>query len=148
MKSFSLIELIFVIVIIGILGFVGMQSIPNETPITDAEVLKKLILSKKTNALGYEVYGENNDTCLKITKDYINSEENSSRIKYRFKSTISITGLSNSDKLVCFDYFGRPYDGESEENLSNLLKKLVIITIKYHRREKNLTLYPISGYVE
>jgi len=148
MKAFSLIELIFVIVIMGILSYVGISSIPNETPITDAEVLKKIILNKKTNALGYEVFSENNDTCLKITKDYINSEENFSRVKYRFKSTISVTGLSNSDKLLCFDYLGRPYDGKAEENLSNLLKKLVIITISYHKREKNLTLYPISGYVE
>jgi len=148
MKSFSLIELIFVIVIMGILAFLGMQGIPNETPISDAEVLKKLILTRKTNAIGYEVYGENNDTCLKFTKDYVNSEENASRVKYRFKSDINVTGLSNRDKLVCFDYFGRPYDGKSEENLSNLLKKLVIITIKYHGREKNLTFYPISGYIK
>jgi len=148
MKSFSLIELIFVIVIMGILTFVGMQGIPNETYLSDAEVLKKLILTKKTNALGYEIYGENNETCLKLTKDYILSEENSSKVKYRFKSDINVTGLNNSDKLVCFDYVGRPYDGESEKNLSNLLKNLVIITIKYHRKEKNLTLYPISGYVK
>jgi len=149
MKSFSLVELIFVIVIMGILSFVGMQGIPDETYLSDAQVLKKLIMTKKTNALGYEVYGENNDTCIEINRTYLNDEENRSRIKYKFKSDILITGLSNDKKLICFDEVGRGYDGNvSENNLSNLLRNSVIITVRKNNKEKNLTLYPISGYVK
>jgi prepilin-type N-terminal cleavage/methylation domain-containing protein len=146
MRAFTLIELIFVLVIIGIMAFVGMEFIPNETYISDAQMLKKLILTKKTNALGYKVYGENNDTCLRLNKDYINSEENLSQVKYKFKSDINVSGLENGD-LICFDYKGRPYDGVVEMNLSHLLEKNVTITLKYHTKEINLTLYPISGYV-
>jgi prepilin-type N-terminal cleavage/methylation domain-containing protein len=146
MRAFTLIELIFVLVIIGIMAFVGMEFIPNETYISDAQMLKKLILTKKTNALGYKVYGENNDTCLRLNKDYINSEENLSQVKYKFKSDINVSGLKNGD-LICFDYKGRPYDGVVERNLSHLLEKNVIITLKHHTKEINLTLYPISGYV-
>jgi prepilin-type N-terminal cleavage/methylation domain-containing protein len=145
MRAFSLIELIFVLVIMGILAFVGMQFIPNETPISDAEILKKLILNKKTNALGYKVYEENNDTCIRLNKDYINKEENLSRVKYKFKSAINVLGLSSD--LLCFDYKGRPCNGKCEKNLSNLLKKNVTIMLNYNNKEKNLTLYPISGYV-
>jgi prepilin-type N-terminal cleavage/methylation domain-containing protein len=145
MKAFSLIELIFVLVIMGVLTFIGMQFIPNETPLSDAEVLKKLILNKKTIALGYKIYGENNDTCIRLNKDYINEEENLSRVKYKFKSDISTNGLSSD--LLCFDYKGRPCDGECDENLSSLLTKFVIITLSYNKKEKNLTLYPISGYL-
>jgi len=146
MRAFSLVELIFVLVIMGILVFVGMQFIPNETPLSDKEVLKKLILTKKTNALGYRVYGENNETCIILTKDAINKEENNSRIKYYFKSTIQINGLKNGN-VLCFDYLGRPYDGEVEKDMSNLVKNFVIITLSYKNKEKNLTCYPITGYV-
>jgi len=146
MKAFSLIELIFVIIIMGILTVVGLSFLPNETPLSDAEILKKIILTKKTNALGYKVFTENNDTCLKITQDYINSEENQSKVKYRFKSSITVNGL-NSDSLLCFDYLGRPYDGVVEKNLSNILNKNVTIILSFHNKEKNLTLFPISGYI-
>jgi prepilin-type N-terminal cleavage/methylation domain-containing protein len=145
MRAFSLIELVFVLVIIGILSFVGMQFIPNETPISDAEVLKKLILNKKTNALGYKVFKENNDTCIRLNKTYINDEENKSRVKYKFKSDIKVSGLSSD--LLCFDYKGRPYDGKVDVKMTNLLKKFVIITFNYNNKEINLTLYPISGYI-
>ena len=146
MRAFSLIELIFIIAIMGILTVVGLSFLPNETPLSDTQVLKKIILTKKTNALGYKVFTENNDTCLRITQDYINSEENQSKVKYKFKSSISVNGL-NSDNLLCFDYLGRPYDGVVEENLSNILDKNVTITLTYHNREINLTLFPISGYI-
>ncbi|WP_024791860.1 type II secretion system protein [Lebetimonas sp. JS138] len=145
MRAFSLIELIFVLVIMGILSFVGMQFIPNETPLSDSEILKKLILTKKTNALGYKIFGENNETCIKLTKNDINSEENASRAKYRFKSDIQVSGLSGD--LLCFDYMGRPYDGGVDEKLTHLLKNFVTITLIYKNKEKNLTLYPVSGYV-
>ena len=146
MRAFSLIELIFTIAIMGILTIVGLSFLPNETPLSDAEILKKIILTKKTNALGYKVFSENNDTCLRITQDYINSEENQSKVKYRFKSTISVNGL-NSNSLLCFDYLGRPYNGVVEKNLSNILNNNVIITLNYHNKEMNLTLLPISGFV-
>lgn len=145
MRAFSLIELIFVLVIMGILSFVGMQFIPNETPLSDSEILKKLILTKKTNALGYKVYGENNDTCIRLDRNYINNEENLSRVKYKFKSDIEVEGLSGD--LLCFDYMGRPYDGGVDEKLTHLLKNFVTITLNYKNKEKNLTLYPVSGYV-
>jgi prepilin-type N-terminal cleavage/methylation domain-containing protein len=145
MRAFSLLELIFVLVIIGVLSLIGVQFVPNERPISDAEILKKLILTKKTNAIGYKVFSENNDTCIKLDKNDINNEENISRVKYKFKSDISINGL-NGD-LLCFDYKGRPFDGKVEKNLSNLLKNFVTIILKYKNKEENLTLYPISGYV-
>jgi hypothetical protein len=145
MKAFSLIELIFILVIIGVLSFIGVQFIPNERSISDAEVLKKIILTKKTNALGYKVFTENNDTCIRLNKDFINSEENLSRIKYKFKSDIEVNGLSSD--LLCFDYKGRPYDGVVDKKLSHLLEKNIIIILKYNNKKKSLILYPISGYI-
>jgi competence protein ComGC len=145
MKAFSLIELIFILVIIGVLSFIGVQFIPNERSISDAEVLKKLILTKKTNALGYKVYGENNDTCIRLNKNFINSEENLSRVKYKFKSSIKVNGLSSD--LLCFDYKGRPYDGVVDKKLSHLLEKNVTIILNYNKKKKSLILYPISGYI-
>jgi hypothetical protein len=31
--------------------------------------------------------------------------------------------------------------------MTNLLKNFVTITLRYNRKEKNLTLFPVSGYI-
>jgi len=58
MKAFSLTELIFVIIIMGILSFIGLEFIPNETLNSDVQMLKSEILRKKSDAIGYEYYGK------------------------------------------------------------------------------------------
>jgi prepilin-type N-terminal cleavage/methylation domain-containing protein len=145
MRAFTLLEMVFVLVIIGILSFIGVEYIPNNRPISDSEVLKKLILTKKTNAIGYKTYKENNYTCIELNMTKINEEENLSKVKYRFKSTLTIKGLNGN--IICFDDLGRPYDGAVEINLSNMIKNFVIISLSYKNKEKNFTMYPISGYI-
>ena len=151
MRAFTLIELIFVLVLIGILSTVAIMHMPNNTLVVDTQTLKFLILQKKSNALNFKAdmdnADENKTVCITLTKSALNEEENSSKIRYFYESTISVNGLRNGN-TVCFDEYGRPFDGRVNKDLSNLLTQNVIITLNYRNKEKNITLYKISGDVE
>jgi type II secretory pathway pseudopilin PulG len=148
MKAFTLLELIVIIVIMGILTFLGFEYIPNETLTVDTQMLKAKILQKRSNALGYKFYGNSDYVCITFNKEYLNEEDKNSteKIHYKFKSEIDVKGLNNG-KRICFDDEGRVYDGKIDENLTNLLQTIIIITIKNGEDENNLTLYPITGAV-
>ena len=147
MRAFTLIELIFVIVIMGILTFVGVSYMPDNTLYDDAKELKNLINLKQTYALGYEAnMSDDNDkkkVCITFDKNSLNNEENSSRIKYYFKSDIN-----SNINTVCFDKFGRPFNNSIDMQDDNLLHNNVIITLNYRNQEKNITIFQITGYVE
>jgi len=148
MRAHTLLELIIVLVIMGVLSFVGLQFIPDETLLVDVQMLKQKILQKKSNALGYKMYGSSDYVCVTFDRDYLNSEDNSSaeKVHYTFKSEIKIEGLKNGN-VICFDYLGRAYDGDIDENLTNIVHTNKIIVLKYRDKEQNITLYPITGSV-
>ena len=148
MKAFSLIELIFVIVIMGILIFSVLEFIPDNTLISDKEMLKLKIMQKKSNALGYKKISFDDYICITFDKDYLNEEDKNSseKVHYVFKSDISVYGL-NGNRL-CFDSFGRIYDGEVDINLENLINNVIIIRLIYKNDEKNITIYPLTGAID
>ena len=147
MRAFSLIELIFVIVIMGILTFSIFEFIPDNTLISDKEMLKLKIMQKKSNALGYKKIGFNDYICITFDKDYLNDEDKNSseKVHYRFKSDISVEGLSGN--RVCFDNFGRIYNNEVDVMLDNLVDDVIIIKLIYRNDEKNITIYPLTGAI-
>ncbi|WP_456470823.1 type II secretion system protein [Caminibacter sp.] len=146
MKGFSLIELIFVLIIIGVLSVIGAGYIYNgeNVLLSDANVLKQKLLEKRSNALGFMAdmnkEDEKNSVCLKINKDDLSKD--SDKVKYIFKSTIN-----SPWDILCFDSFGRIY--HDEVNISNLIHNEFNITLKTEDNNKKiLTVYPISGYVK
>ena len=147
MKAFSLIELIFVIVIIGILTFSALEFIPDNTLISDKEMLKLKIMQKKSNALGYKRIGFDDYICITFDKDYLNDEDkgSSEKVHYTFKSDINVEGLSGN--RICFDNFGRVYDNEVDVALENLIDNAIIIRLTYKNEEKNITIYPLVGAI-
>ena len=148
MRAFSLIELIFVIVIIGILTFSAFEFIPDNTLISDKEMLKLKILQKKSNALGYKKIGFDDYICITFDKDYLNEEDKNSseKVHYRFKSEISVYDGLNGNR-ICFDNFGRIYDNEVDANLENLVNNVIILKLVYENEEKNITIYPFLGAI-
>lgn len=147
MRAFTLIELIFTIVLMGLLTFIGISYMPDNTLHDDAKELTNLIKLKETYAIGYEAnMSDDNDkkkVCITFDKDTLNNEENNSKIRYYFKSDIT-----SNVNTVCFDKFGRPFDDEVDTKDANLSDKNVTITLTYRNKEKNVTIYKITGYVE
>ena len=147
MRAFTLIELIFTLVLMGLLTFIGVSYMPDNTLYDDAKALKNLIKLKETYALGYEAnMSDDNDkkkVCITFDKDTLNNEENNSKIRYYFKSDIN-----SSVDTVCFDKFGRPFDTSVDSKDANLCDENVTITLSYRNKEKNITIYKITGYVE
>ena len=146
MKAFTLIELIFVVVLIGILTFVGISYMPDNTLNDDAKALVSLIKLKESKALGYEADMSSEDkknVCITFDKDSLNQEENSSKVKYFFKSSIS-----SDYSTVCFDKFGRVFENEVDSKNENLIHKNVTITLQYRNQSKTITIYNITGYAE
>jgi len=129
------------------LSFIAVSYIPDDTLIDNTKALKNLINLKETYALGYEAnMSDDNDKkkiCITFDKNTLNNEENSSKIRYYFKADIS-----SNIQTVCFDKFGRPFENSIDTKDSNLLHKNVTITLSYKNKDKNITIYPITGYVE
>ena len=156
MRGFTLIELIFVIIILAIISAVGVYYIPDPTLQESANVLKSKILNKRSNAINFITKSENNITCIEFNITKLNKEENSSRVKYHFSKrvTLKTTGCKNNanidfetNKTICFDSYGRPFVGEVDEKLDNLCQNDANISIDYKNKEKNIIIYKISGVV-
>ncbi len=149
MKSFTLIELIFVIIIVGILSVLGIESIPDNTLINNTNFVYNKILEKKANAIGFNAdmskSDENRTVCITFTKDWIKNDENYSKVKFNLSNRISISADINT---ICFDSLGRPYDGAVKNDFSNMLHTKKQITLTYNNNSKNIIIYPMTGYVE
>jgi prepilin-type N-terminal cleavage/methylation domain-containing protein len=130
-QGFTLLELIFTIVIMGVLTFVGFYVYkPNYTQ-NDANFVLMEILKSKYSGLNGNI-DDINLSC--VYKEKIEEEANSSN--YNFRSSVVMNGK------LCFDGYGRPLvDGvvlSSEYN----------ITIKYANKEINISVYPKTGYAK
>ena len=127
-SGFSMVELIFVIVLLGILASIGGNILPDNRLLKYTNEVTMQIKDTQKNAIGKDVNGfgtpwsvDNNSTC--ITLDSSLHVEVSSRI--------------------CFDEYGRPYDSTTEQLL--LFKKDINIT--YNGTFTTISVLPMSGYV-
>ena len=149
MKSFTIIELIFVIIIVGVLTIVGMESIPDNTLNNNTNFVYNKILEKQANGIGFNANmnnGEENRTvCITFDKDWIKNDENYSKVKFNLSNRISISADIDT---ICFDALGRPYNGAIKNDYSNILHNKVQVTINYKNNSKNIIIYPMTGYVE
>ena len=155
MRGFTLIELIFVIIILAIVSAVGVYYIPDPTLQESANVLKSKILNKRSNAINFITDSENNITCIEFNISKLNKDENSSRVRYHFSKrlTLKVSGCANAgidfedNKTICFDAYGRAFAGEVDEKLNNLCNSDANVSIDYKNKEKNITIFKISGFV-
>jgi prepilin-type N-terminal cleavage/methylation domain-containing protein len=153
-RGFTMLELIFVIILIAILSSIGIAFIPNYDVINDTNFVLMKIKEKQKNAISYDTNDFNKEpwkqltfdsldynlTCIKLDKDDLNTIENNSneQKKYELKSTIS-SDLDTS-KTLCFDFLGRPYDYDKDQ----LLLTIVDINVS----TKNISVFPMSGYAK
>ena len=149
-KGFTLIELIFVVIIISLLSALAIISMPDNRLIDDYNVIKQKIINTKSQAIGYKEEGSNEKFCITLTKDSLNNDED--KVKYKIKSDISTnldSNISNLDSnILCFDYLGRSFERSVDVNLNNMLHKVVEINVSYKNKFKVIRVYPFGGDIE
>jgi len=150
-QAFTLLELIFVLVIIGVLTKMGFSLFRPHYLDRDASFISMQIQNAHYHGIGLDhrsfgggyVTIDNDQSCLEITKTSLEASASNSGAKgYTMHSDLS--GDLSGDTL-CFDHFGRP--GLDNHNKSNLISEKKSLTLKYGQKERNITIYPKSGYV-
>ncbi len=152
-SAFSMIELIFIIVILGVLATAITMSIPDPRLRTDTNSIIQKIKQTQLKALGYshEILGNSswregdyNDTCISLNKDYFNNiEKSQNNAKPYFLSTQ--TTLTSTGTKICFDDLGRPY--KTNYKLNNFLDMPIELNITYKQKTKQILIMPYSGSV-
>jgi Tfp pilus assembly protein FimT len=147
-KAFSMVELIFIIVLMGILAKVGSGFIPDNKLLNDTNYISMKIKEAQKNAIGYDTFrfGQTsywvtptqyakdfNLTCIESTKQFLeNVDGNQSYI---------LTAKIDNNVTFCFDSIGRPYDKNTT------LKKNVDVIVRYNNKTNTISVLPMSGYV-
>ena len=136
--SFTLIEMIFVIILVGILSIGAINSIPDNTLPNNVNFVYNKISEKKANALALKANinndEENRSVCIKFDKDWLKNDERYSKVKFNLSNRVTIL---SSETVVCFDYLGRPHKNQIDlENFNNLLHNDVNVTIRYNNEGK------------
>ncbi len=127
-SGFSMIEVIFVILLMGILASIGGNLLPDNRLLQYTNEVTMKIKETQKNAIGNDINGfgalwsqESNTTCITL--------DNSLHVKGTTK--------------ICFDEYGRPYDTALAQLL--LVKKDINVT--YDGSYKTISVFPMSGYV-
>ena len=145
--AFSLIELIFVIVLMGVLAGIGFYYSRPDYVRQDAQYTLLKLKEARYRAIGFET---GDGSCseagwVQLTKDALSSNE---APKYEIKSTISYDTniLTDAKKTICFDSLGRPHDG-NDTRLGTLIHNDFNITFnKTGAHDVNITLFSGTGY--
>ena len=146
-RALTLIEMVFVIVIIGIVSATGAISYHPRVVKNDAEFTVLAIEKKRREGISFDHRdfggGEITDTehkgCITLTKEGVAASYKSGGSEYEFKSHIS---GKDSGKTVCFDHLGRP----SEGNYTNPVSFPIDINISYRKKSLTVKILPLSGY--
>lgn len=151
MKAFTLIELIFVIVIVGIMSAIGMTSFKPHYLMDDVNFIKSKIKKAQFLGIGYEhnSFGNEesnpdyNNGCIKIDKSSLDEDSNNTnQISYHLH--VDITVANSGSDIICFDSKGRPHTDNFKK--TNLITKQKIFQFKYKNEERNITIEPITGF--
>lgn len=142
-KAFSMIELIFIIIILGILATTMKMNMPDNRLLLDVNFITQKIKEKQIYALSYDNFDYTNGefidgaTCIYINKDALNlDEKNSAKSSpYQIRSEIS------DDNNICFDNLGRPF------NVNNFTNMPISFNISYKNNDKTIKIMPFSGCI-
>jgi len=149
--AFTLIEILFVLVIIGILVGVAFYSFKINYIKDDVSFILMKLERTKYQALNYDKSqgGSGSTGCISLKEDDLKKEKTKTKSKpYKFRS--SVTNNSDID-VLCFDIYGNLHDGENDNNtttVDSLIHKNIVLTIKYNdTQEANITILNKSGYM-
>lgn len=151
-RAFSMVELIFIIVLMGILAKVGSSFVPDNKLLNDTNYISMKIKEAQKNAIGYDtfVFGQTpywkmplrysndfNRTCIESTQFFLEAMDND--------KTYKLTAKVDNNRTICFDNLGRPF----HDNLftEQLLHQKVDINVSYNNKINTISVLPLSGYV-
>ncbi len=141
-RAFSLIELIFVIVLMGVLAGIGFYYSRPDYTRQDAQYTLLKLKEARYRAIGYDTGNEticSEGGWLQLTATSLENDGGTS--KHDIKSEIAPEGLT-----ICFDALGRPHD-ENKTSLDSLLHVPLDINFTAHGGKKStIRLYPQTGY--
>lgn len=152
-RAFSMIELIFVIIIIGIIAAAAKMAMPDTRLYSDTDFILQQLQQTRMHALlvDHEVLGKEswrtgdyNDTCIGLDKNSLNNLAKKSKDPKKYRLS-RLTAISASVPKVCFDRLGRPY--QEDYRLNNFLKMPIELNITYKAKRKALLIMPYSGGV-
>ncbi len=149
-KAYTLVELIFVIVIIGILSGVGFYSFKPHYLQNDYDFVKLKLNTVRYEGLNYDKrissLGNVDYSIGCIAKDDLLSADGT--IDKQYKAHAKLTLNPNEDTL-CFDTMGRLYNGtdNNKSTLHSRLQQNLIIQLQYNNEENNITIDYLSGYL-
>ena len=155
-SAFSLLELIFVIVIIGTLSGIAFKKFKPHYLHHDMDFMLMKLEETRYKAMAYDKSLPNLSLnvdysigCIDIDtlNDTYDTKTNADAYKFHavFKS------IDPSDlEIICFDSLGRVHDGEDDDNattLDSLLSQDVNITYEYNGQSSSLIIDHFSGTI-
>jgi len=146
-KAYSLIELIFVIVIIGVLAGVASSSFKSDYLSTDANYIVAKIKEAQYRGVGYEhrTFGGgvdgSNVGCITLTKAALESKAVNAKIAYKLHVDL-LGDLSN--KTVCFDAKGEAHDDGLFNSSPIGVQK--VLGLRYNGEDINITILHKTGF--
>lgn len=144
--AFSMIELIFIIIVLGVLGSMMKMNMPDNRLLHDTNFVVQKIKEKQLYALSYDNFDYKNSqffndkTCILIKRDSINSNEKNSSKSNPYKISPKTT-ITPDDLNICFDSLGRPY------KLNIFAKMPIEFNISYRNSDKTINIMPFSGSI-
>ncbi len=132
--AFSLVELIFVIILIGVLSSVGFYYSRPDYTLQDAQFSLLKLKEARYRAIGYEGYTPSG--CVTLTQNGLSSK---SAPVHEIKSDVTHDGPSDT---LCFDSIGRIHQG-NDVTLSSLIRS--DITLKFTLADKNTSVRIMNG---
>jgi len=139
--AFTLVELIFVIVLMGVLTGIGFYMSQPDATKQDAQYTLLKLKEARYRAIGFET---GNASCSEAGWIVLNAGNlsNNESPTHTIKSEIQPPA---KDMTICFDSLGRPHDGNTTSLMSLIRTPL---DINFTKGDKNTTirLFPQTGY--
>jgi len=149
-KAFSMVELVFIIIVMGILAKIGSSFIPDNRLLNDTHYISMKIKEQHQNALGYDTTNFNTNTKMPLAGsfDFNHTCVESSKLfleNLDWQRSYTLASTINNTVTFCFDSLGRPYDENATSE--KLLFQKVDINVSYNNKINTISVLPMSGYV-
>jgi len=148
MRAFTLLELIFVIVIMGVMTAIGTSAFTPKYLVNDVNFIQSKIKEAQFRGIGYEhnSFASEQSTpdyengCIDIEKSVLHETP---KDKESLAYTLHIDSFDYGD--ICFDFKGRPHRGDFTKN--SLIKEKFTLIFTYNTKQRTIIIEPITGYV-